>query len=560
MPALQFKGKTAVENYHYVVPHHTLEFAPKLSALGKGEKPSLDGNLIIEGDNLLALKALLPTHAGRVKCIYIDPPYNTGDEGWVYNDKLNQPQFKEWIGQIVGKEGEDAVRHDKWLCMMYPRLQLLKELLRDDGVIFVSIDDNEIASLCFLLDEIFGAENRIERLIWKKSYGGGAKERYIVTLHEYVLCYAKDINQIEALELSPDPEAVEKYYKYQDSKFDIRGPYRLKPLEATRSMGERKNLVYPIPLPEGGEVWPQRQWWWSQERTMKALENDELVFTQTKQGISVSYKQYLKDEQGEERGAKLFSIIDGIYTQEGTSDLREIFDGKLMLQFPKPVRLIKKLLELVTEDGDIILDSFAGSATTGHAVMSLNQEDGWDRKFVLVQMPFDTKENEKDGFNICQKITAERVRRVIKGYKYTTQAGKEQKVKGLGGSFSYVRLGEPLFNEYRDLGGRLPTYEEIAKYVYYTETSHEFDPSRINRATGKIGEHNGVSYYLLYTPDNEDEQSFSVKWLEELGEQERNRRLVVYCEKIWAHRDDLLHYEREHGREVRPMLVPFNLR
>ena len=136
MPVLQFKGKTAVETYHHTVPHHRLEFDAKLSLLAKGEKPSLDGNLIIEGDNLLALKALLPTHAGRVKCIYIDPPYNTGNEGWVYNDNLTQPQFKEWIGQTVGKEGEDACRHDKWCCMMYPRLQLLKELLRDDGAIF----------------------------------------------------------------------------------------------------------------------------------------------------------------------------------------------------------------------------------------------------------------------------------------------------------------------------------------------------------------------------------------------------------------------------------------
>ena len=147
MPVLQFKGKTAVENYHHTVPHHRLEFDAKLSLLAKGEKPSLDGNLIIEGDNLLALKALLPTHAGKVKCIYIDPPYNTGNEGWVYNDNLTQPQFKEWIGRTVGKEGEDACRHDKWCCMMYPRLTLLRELLADDGVILVSIDDNEVHNL-----------------------------------------------------------------------------------------------------------------------------------------------------------------------------------------------------------------------------------------------------------------------------------------------------------------------------------------------------------------------------------------------------------------------------
>ncbi len=167
MPVLQFKGKSAVENYHYTVPHRTLEFDAKLSVLGAGEKPNLEGNLIIEGDNLLALKALLPTHAGRIKCIYIDPPYNTGNEGWIYNDNLTQPQFKEWIGQTVGKEGEDACRHDKWCCMMYPRLMLLKDLLRDDGAIFISIDDNEVQNLRDLMDEIFGGNNFVATVIWE---------------------------------------------------------------------------------------------------------------------------------------------------------------------------------------------------------------------------------------------------------------------------------------------------------------------------------------------------------------------------------------------------------
>src|SRR5437867_236557 len=169
MPTLNFKGKSVIETYHHTVPHHTLEFDPKLSVLPKGEKPSLDGNLIIEGDNLLALKALLPTHAGRIKCIYIDPPYNTGNEDWVYNDNLTQPQFKEWIGKTVGKEGEDFTRHDKWCCMMYPRLELLKELLRDDGVIFVSIDDNEVHHLRALMDEIFGEENFYATIVWQRG-------------------------------------------------------------------------------------------------------------------------------------------------------------------------------------------------------------------------------------------------------------------------------------------------------------------------------------------------------------------------------------------------------
>src|SRR5439155_96399 len=192
MPVLQFKGKTAVESYHYTVPHHTLDFDRKLSVLPKGEKPGLDGNLILEGDNLLALKALLPTHAGRVKCVYIDPPYNTGDEGWVYNDNLSQPQFKEWIGQTVGKEAEDACRHDKWCCMMYPRLRLLWEMLREDGVILVSIDENEVHNLRSLLNEIFDELNFLEMFVWQKSYGGGSKSKHVVRLHEYIVCFAKN--------------------------------------------------------------------------------------------------------------------------------------------------------------------------------------------------------------------------------------------------------------------------------------------------------------------------------------------------------------------------------
>ena len=188
VPIIQFKGKTAIESYHRVVPHHTLEIDAKLSL---AKTPSLDGNLIIEGDNLLALKSLLPTHAGKIKCIYIDPPYNTGNEGWIYNDNLTQPQFKEWIGQAVGKEGEDACRHDKWCCMMYPRLQLLKELLRDDGAIFVSIDDNEVHHLRMLMDEVFGEENFVATVIWEKVYSPKSSAKYFSENHDFVVMYAK---------------------------------------------------------------------------------------------------------------------------------------------------------------------------------------------------------------------------------------------------------------------------------------------------------------------------------------------------------------------------------
>ncbi len=576
MPVLQFKGKTAVENYHYVVPHHTLEFDPKLSVLGKGEKPSLDGNLIIEGDNLLALKALLPTHTGRIKCIYIDPPYNTGNEGWVYNDKLNQPQFKEWIGQTVGKEGEDATRHDKWCCMMYPRLQLLRELLSEDGAIFVSIDDNEVHHLRMMMDEIFRVEIPLATLVWKRRSPSGMKKDAVSVDHEYLLLYAKDPAKVKLSGLVRTADD----YPLEDGG----GKYASTDLSIGMSAEDRPNQFYSIKNPRTGKEFPANpdRVWRFEPETMKDIIKADLVIWPDEVGGEMTkprYKTYFDPENPkvkplsswiegngksrveieEEAEDYEIEILSSGLNSEGIRILQRIF-GKKLMDYPKPPSLIRSILRSVTNENDIVLDSFAGSGTTAQAVMEQNAQDGGQRRFILVQMPFDTKENEKDGFNICQKITAERVRRVIKGYSYKTNGGKQQKVEGLGGSFSYLRLGEPLFNEYRDLGDRLPTYEEVAKYVFYTETSRDFDPLAVNRETGKIGEHNGASYYLLYTPNETDDQACDLTWLKQVGAADKNRKLVVYCEKIWLHQDDLLKYEFEHGKEVRPMLVPFHLK
>ena len=354
------------------------------------------GNIFIEGDNLEVLKLLFKPYFGRVKLIYIDPPYNTGQD-FVYPDNYADP-LKTYLqltgqvdseGNLLTSNPETSGRyHSAWLSMMYPRLFLARQLLSDDGMIFVSIDDHEVDHLRMLMNEIYGEENRIECFIWKKSYGGGAKEKYAVTQHEYVLLYAKDLSEIRDLWLPPDPGAEARYYKYKDEKLETRGPYRVKPLEATKSMDRRPNLVYAIPSPKGGEVWPKRQWWWGKERTMLALKNNELVFTGEGDSASVSYKQYLRDENGEARGAKPFSVIDGIYTQQGTSDLVELF-GEAVIQFPKPVALLKKLVSTgsSTDEGHIILDFFAGSCTTAQAVLELNAEDGGNRQFIMVQLP-----------------------------------------------------------------------------------------------------------------------------------------------------------------------------
>ncbi|MDD5223148.1 MAG: site-specific DNA-methyltransferase [bacterium] len=484
MAQLQFKGKTFVQNHHLLVKYH--ELIP-VKAKSLTDKVSLHDNLIIHGDNLKALKALLPLYAGKIKCVYIDPPYNTGNEKWVYNDNVNSPMMQEWFGKVVDRE--DLTRHDKWLCMMMPRLKLLRELMTEDGVIFVSIDDNEQYRIRALMDEVFGEDNFVEQFIWKKSYGGGAKEKYVVRQHEYCLLYARNKQNILDLWLPPDEEAEARYYKYRDSKFAERGPYRIKPLEATKSMDRRENLVFPIKAPDGSKILPKRQWWWSHDRVEKALAEDELTFTKTDDGYSISYKQYLIDEAGEKRGAKPFSIIDKIYTQEGTADLRGVFNDEVVLQFPKPVGLIKHLLRIVTsaESRDLILDCTAGSGTTGQAVLSLNAEDDGNRRFILVECE-----------DYADSITAERVRRVIKGIP---SAKDEMLKKGLGGTFSFFKLGKAVELEAILEGDSLPTYEELARYVFYTATGEEFDEKAIVEKKHFVGESRNYQVFLLYEPD-----------------------------------------------------------
>ena len=425
-----------------------------------------------------------------MKCIYIDPPYNTGNEGWVYNDAVNDPKIKRWLGQVVGKEGEDLSRHDKWLCMMYPRLKLLHRLLAKDGAIFVSIDDNEVQHLRPILDEIFGAQNRIEQFIWKKSYGGGAKERYAVTVHEYILMYAKEKGNIRELALPPDDAAEKRYYKLTDEKVSLRGPFRVKPLEATKSMDARENLVYPIPAPDGTSVLPKRQWWWSRERAEAALKNNDLYFSRNKNGgWSVQYKQYLRDGDGAQRSAKPFSILDGPYTQTGSAALRSIFwdfQGEVF-QFPKPAQLIERLLEMLPDDPQaIVLDSFAGSGTTAEAVLSANSRDAGNRRFILIE-----------AMDYARTLTAERVQRVASGY-----GQPESYVAGLGGGFDYYTVGEPMFLPDENLNEAVGT-EAIRAYVAYSEGISSDDQTTAENPHSPylLGLNRETAWIFHYEPD-----------------------------------------------------------
>jgi adenine-specific DNA-methyltransferase len=291
VPVIQFKGKTAIENYHHVVSHHTLEMDDKLST---AKKPSLDGNLIIEGDNLIALKSLLPTHAGRIKCVYIDPPYNTGNEGWIYNDNLTQPQFKEWIGNVVGKEGEDATRHDKWCCMMYPRLQLLKELLRDDGAIFVSIDDNESHHLRMLMDEIFGENNFVACFCWRRRASSALAEKMVSADHEFVLCYQRTDSFGFFGQLK-------NYAGYSNPDNDPKGDWTLGDLTVGMNKEQRPNQFYVLVDPKTRQKFqpnPNRVWGYVQESMDKLISEGRVMFPKdaSKRPMLKRYKSDLKSD------------------------------------------------------------------------------------------------------------------------------------------------------------------------------------------------------------------------------------------------------------------------
>lgn len=389
-------------------------------------------NLYIEGDNLDVLKVLRETYLGKVKMIYIDPPYNTGND-FVYNDDFAQSrgEFEETSG-LFDEEGNQTIDpmqrnaesngrfHTDWLNMIYPRLKVARDLLSDDGVIFISIDDNEVENLRKICDEIFGSENHIETVVWKNKYGAGAKTVGFISAHEYILVYSK--KTITDLTCEFIGEEREKYNK-KDSKFSQRGPYRTQPL-MTNSLGDRPNLMYSI-FYNGIEIKPRKQWVWSKERMEEAIANDNVEFSLQKDGsYTVRSKSYLYDENGKIRRGKPVSVMNGPFTQDGTQEVRNLFDAKSVFDFTKPSELIKFFIGLEINGNNsrdyIILDFFSGSATTAHAVMQLNAEDGGNRKFIMVQLPEKTDEKSeahKAGYkNICE-IGKERIRRAGKKIK-----------------------------------------------------------------------------------------------------------------------------------------------
>jgi len=336
--------------------------------------------------------------------------------------------------------------------MMYPRLFLARQLIAENGLIFVSIDDVEATNLRLLMNEIFGEENFIAQIVWGKTYGGGSKAKQVVGLHEYILCYARDKEAVGIIELPPSPDA-RKYYTGKDEKFETRGPYRTQPL-ATTSMDDRPNLRYPI-IWEGKEIWPEKQWQWSKERVEQALENNELIISKQSGKWSVRYKQYLYDESGKERGAKPFSILDGPYTQDGTSEIKDLFgDGKIF-NFPKPSKLIKQLISYVWYDKNaIILDFFAGSCSTAQSLLELNREDGGNRRFIMVQLPEPVMSIHESTLHTIAEIGKERIRRVIKKMKKEREGQlKLEKPEDLG--FKVFKLAESNYKQWDSNAGTI---------------------------------------------------------------------------------------------------------
>lgn len=447
-----------------------LKDVPELSC---GESGS--GNLIVQGDNLVALKALLPYYAGQVKCIYIDPPYNTGNENWVYNDNVNSPVIREWLGKVVGKEGETLDRHDRWLCMMYPRLALLRQFLREDGAIFISIDDYEYSRLKLMMNELFGEANHVATLIWKRRTTPDSRNlNGISGDHEYVLCYQR-ANGFRVRGQAKDLS------KYKNPDNDPRGPWMSDNLTGLANAAERPNLHYDIIHPETNERFkphPSRGWIYGRDRMTELIRDNRILWPRNK-GWRPRLKRYISDMHTATTGFS--TVLDAPGNVEATKELSELM-GPKAFTFPKPSRLVGLLLEQATGSDDLILDSFAGSGTTGQAALQLNSQDGGNRHFILIEMEA----------GVARDVTIERVRRVAQGYTNTSG----ERVIGLGGGFRFCELGEPLFDENGKIRETVG-FSELARLVYFSETGEPLPRERVSKSPF-LGACRGVGIYLLY--------------------------------------------------------------
>ncbi len=525
MPTLNWIGKDSVVKHHNDVPFRTLDKQYTFSSVGSEQSADIKSdNKIIHGDNLEALKALLPEYEGRIKCIYIDPPYNTGNENWVYNDNVNSPKIQKWLGQVVGKEAEDLSRHDKWLCMMYPRLSLLRQLLSDDGAIFISIDDNEQANLKLICDEIFGAGNFVGVWYWYRSATPPNLSYKIKKNLEYVLAYEKNKSSIKYRGIQKSSKSDDPITKPQNT-FKIltfaSNTINFKNVEdgviKAGTYGTSKfpnKLLNDIEIKDGknvNDVSFENRFIWVQETLNEQIANGTII--NCSKQLVLSYK---KNNYAPEVPPNLIDESVGVTTTEESGKLVDSIFGAKVFDFPKPPSLIEYIVNFLCDKSSIILDSFAGSGTTAHAVLNLNKQDGGNRKFILVEME-----------DYAESITAERVRRVINGYGDGKNA-----VEGTGGSFSYYELGEPIM--IGDYINENQPVEKIKEYIWYSETHVPYCGDEDDKYY--LGNHNGAGYYFYYEKGRITTLSYDTLDIVE----KRAEQYIIYADQCLIDKEDLL--------------------
>ena len=501
MPTLNWIGKEKVINHHQDVAFKSLRETYTFNN-------SFSENMIIHGDNLEALKSLLPKYEGRIDCIYIDPPYNTGNEGWVYNDNVNDPRIKKWLGEVVGSEGEDLTRHDKWLCMMYPRLKLLQRLLADDGRIFISIDENELYSLKLICDEIFGISNFCGQYMWYKSATPPNLSYKVKRNLEYVLCYEKNKTSYKFTGIKKTSPSDDPMTKPQNSLKVLSfkaGTINFKGDDGVYKAGVYGTTKYPNKLLNDmiirdgknvNEVQFENRFIWVQNTLDENIR--ENVTINLSKNLVLSYK---RNSYSAEVPPNLIDFSVGVNTTEEAGKLLERMFGENPFTYPKDVSLIEYLLQFVEKKDAIILDCFAGSGTTGHAVLNLNSKDNGNRKFILCEM-----------MDYAESITSERIKKVILGYA---------KIEGTGGDFSFYELGESIFNDDGTINPNIDLID-LKKYIYYTETQQELE----NKNESLLGEYNNTSYYLFY--DKEESYCLNNKLLSEI--KNKSEWYVIYAD------------------------------
>lgn len=515
MPTLNWIGKDKVVTHHNDVPFRVLD-----KQYTFGDTPD-SGNMIIHGDNLEALKALLPKYEGKIKCIYIDPPYNTGNEGWVYNDNVNDPHIKKWLGQVVGSEVDDLTRHDKWLCMMYPRLVLLQRLLSEDGAIFISIDENELASLKFICDDIFGISNFVGQWQWYKSATPPNLSHKIKRNLEYILGYEKRKNNskykgTQKISKSDDPlikpQNTIKQLTFPAGTIQFKGILNGTVKAGTYGTKRYVNILLTDAVIVGGinanDITFENRFIWTQEKLEEELSNQTRI--NCSKSLVLSYKKANYDP---EVPPNLINESVGVNTTEEAGKLLYRIFGQKVFDFPKPPSLIEYLLSFLCSKDSIVLDSFAGSGTTAHAVLNLNRQDGGNRKFILCEM-----------CDYAETITAERVRRVMSGYGEGKNA-----VEGTGGSFDFYELGETIFDPVSgNLNDNADT-EQIKRYVWFSETNAAYVQPEEGAHPYLLGSYQGNNYYFYYIKG--EETCLDWDFLNTFTQRDRAEMYVIYADR-----------------------------